>query len=299
VRLLVVLLSLAGGCLPAYDNMAGLTTDDGGGADASPDAGSGLFVTGIVASFEDVKYGAGAVVHIGGYEDFMSMPADNAGHFKVEIPQVLVDSKEPAYLVIDGNYLGSPLLKTWDAPKRVLDGTAKNQNIGIHFYKNQDDMMGVRGLVAKALANHGDIPSAASFATDYSFMTGYLYELTPGGERDYRNFTVELSADGNTLDNTNCKPSMQCCFYYGYDYPAYKTTMPQPAEIIDFTATSSPLAFYVVCPGAQTGDITIKQTAPLNQIFNQTTGMHPSKPFSDIQAPRVKGDAVLIFWSVG
>lgn len=297
MRVWVALLALAGGCLPAYDNMAGLSTTDGGGDDGSSNAGSGKFVTGLVASLEDVKYGQGAVVHIDGYDDpkFTSMPADSSGHFSLEIPQALIDSMTPSYLVIEGTYLGSPILRTWDSPRRLLDGGSKNQNIGIHFFKDQTDMMGVRGLLATALAGHGDIPSAASFATDYSFMVGYLYELVAGGERDYRNYTIQI----DSLDNTNCKPSMQCCVYYGYDYAAYKVASPQPAAIIDFTATTSPIAFYVVCPGAQTGDVTVTQTAPTNQLFNQLTGMHPTKPFNPVTAPKVKGDAVLIFWTTG
>lgn len=298
MRLLSLLLCVAG-CLPAYDNMFKLTTTDGGGMDGGAEKGSGLFVTGFVGSIEDVKYGQGAVLHIDGFPqpEFTSMPADAAGKFKLEIPQSLVDSKEPRYLNIEGTYNGKAILKTWDAPKRVFDGTTQDQNIGVHFLKNQDDMMGVRQAIADALAAHGDIPSAASFATDYSFMLGYLYELFAGSERDFRGYTIQITADGSVLDNTACNPSMQCCVYYAYDFAAFKAASPPMPSIIDFSATSSPIAFVVVCPGSQSGDITLTQTAPLNQVFNQMSGKNPTKQFSPIEAPRVVGDGAIVYWT--
>jgi hypothetical protein len=302
MRLLVTLTALAAGCLPAYDNMFQLVVGDGGGSDGDAgNGGSGRFLSGVVASFEDIKYGQGAIVHIDGYPQpqFTPAPADATGKFRFEIPQALVDSKEPRYLVVDGTYLGLSILKTWDAPKRIFDGGPQNMSVGVHFYKNQDDQMGARGAIATALQQHGDIPSATGFAASFSLMIGYLYQITPGGERDFRNYTVQLTADGSTLDNTNCKPATQCCVYYASDYPSFKAANPPQASIIDFTATSSPSSFVVVCPGTQTGEITLTQTAPLSQIFNQTTGVHPTQPFQPVQAPRVAGDGVLIEWPAG
>jgi hypothetical protein len=272
-------------CLPAYDN--GYVP--GGGTDAGEDSGggvtgSGKFVTGTIFDVEDLKTTAGITIGFPGFAQAeFNATTDMLGKYKLEIPSTLLNMS--SYFIIDGMYMGAPILKTLYLPRRALNGGASNTSIANHFFKNPTQMASAAGLVATALAGHGDIPSASTFTDDFAFMAGGLYQYTNAGLRIYRKFTVQLSVAGTNLDNTSCKPSMQCCYYYS-----------DPSFNIDFTLTASGGGLVIVCPKTQTDEVTVKQTADNSVIFEPTLGMHPTGTWADISLPISSSAGVFIDW---
>jgi hypothetical protein len=272
---------LLAACLPAYDN--GFHPGDGGGGDTTGGGGSGKFVTGTAFDVEDLKTAAGISVSITGFPSF-SATTDNTGHYKFEIASAVEGMS--SYLVLDGMYQSQPILKTLYLPRRVFDGGAQNTGIANHYFKNPSLSGSAAALVAQALAGHSDISSAATFTDDFSFMAGGLYQYTSAALRIYRNYTVQLSVNGQTLDNTNCKPAAQCCYYYS-----------DSAFNIDFNATMSGGGLVIVCPASQTDEVLVHQTADKSTIFEPVLGMHPSGTIPDISLPIAPSAGVFIDWN--
>jgi len=281
----------AGACLPAYDNgfvgedlgvpVDGPTGDDG------PAMGSGKHVTGKLFNVEDLMTVAGITIHIDGWpQPEFTGSCDVSGVYSFEIPQPLVSSMMPSFFVIDGVYKGTPILTTRYLPRRVMNGGAQNTGIANHYFKGPGEMTGFANKTATALAGHGDIPSATSFTTNYSFMAGGLFQYTNNGLITWRGYTIDLAVNGTTIDMTSCSPSSQCCRYYT-----------DSALAIQFGASASTGGLIIVCPAGQMGtEVVAKQTAPLSMIFEPTFGRHPSVPFPDISLPISPGYGVFIDW---
>ena len=264
--------------------------------------GSGKFFSGLLFSPESSVKAMGPTLHIDGYTQpqFVSQPADSSGRAKFEIPKCVIDANKPQYLIVEGMFQSKPVLRTWWAPATTFIGGPSNTDLLVHFFQNQDDNKGARGLTATALAAKSIIPSAATFAANYIFMYGVLLEPTGDvGFSRFKGYTIQVSVPSTTggadtvLDNTNCKPDMQCCVYYGSDVGLFVAN--PTGTLIDTTATASNGSFVVVCPGTQTGEITLTQTAPLANLQDQNN-QAPSKPFAPIKAPRVLGDGILLDW---
>jgi hypothetical protein len=297
-RLLLALVLSTSACLPGYDNMfMGQGLGDGGGTDGGLTP-SGFNVTGGAINLEDLKFGPGQTVRFSTIDDpaFVSPATDSNGRFTLPIPQSLLGQLD--YFVIEGSYLGNPILRTHYLPRITMDGKADNSNILVHFFR--DDMTDIRSYIAQALVTHGDLASADQFASTFSFMYGSLIEDSAFGLKVFRSYSLQLSVDGDggqmILDQSNCHPNQQCCLYYAFNYNTFINTSPLPPSLLSFGATSSPADFAVVCPAGETGELTLAQTAPLSQIVDQSTNSHPSVAFPNITAPRIAGDGVLIIW---
>jgi hypothetical protein len=303
------------GCLPAYDNgkpvvmdLAGLDLtmppgEDLAGSDLSGCQGSGKFVNGSLFSLETGGKPSGLTVHLEGYVNspqFSSMPSDPVGNFKLEIPDCSLG--QPLYFVIDGMTGGMTAETTWIAPRVPMTGTGGlNVNTILHPYLNEDNNMGIRGAIEKALKDHGDIMMSQSLATDFVWMYGWLPDVTHVGQAiPVTGAVLQITVPGGdggmtVLDNTNCKPDQQCCFYYAYDFGDYVNTM--PPSFIDFAATSTFEGWVaVVCPGSETGDITIDQVTPLANLHDYKNSQLPKVNFPTITAPRMTGVGVFLDW---
>jgi hypothetical protein len=292
--LLLALLSVPG-CLPAYENNLPIAVVMDGGSGDGPDGGgggSGKFINGYVFNVENEVKGAGPVAYINGFQQpqFTSPSADNTGKVKIEIPQAALNTSQ--YLIVDGSFtykgVSAPILRTWIAPRLLLDGGSTNQDLVLHFYMNQDDLMGTRGILASELAQHGDIPSAMTFPTDFSFAYGAAVLIDTTGITQYRNYVVQV----NGLSNTNCKPTMQCCVYYTHGIAEFKYANPPLPSFVDFTATNSPSHFAVVCPSSQTGDVMLTLSGNIVDLnFNPANHSFPA-----IMVPMVKSEGAHITW---
>jgi hypothetical protein len=292
--LFILLVALGGsvGCLPAYNDAIGPPDAGPGPGDAGPGdgGGSGLFASGKVVALETETRGSGVTVEVDGFPSFMSMPTDNQGAFMFQIPADVVAANAPHYVIMDGMFMGKPVLKTWIAPRIKLDGSTANQNLLFHVFQSPSDPLRVQSIIANDLANHGDIPSAGSFTTDYVFQYGAHFQLTDFGFNAYQGYTVAV----DNLDNTNCKPSLQCCVYYSLGLAEFVLANPPKTSMIDFTLTKSPGHFVVVCPASQTGDVTLTSGGtPFDSLGNP-----PPTPFNPVQAPRVKGVGVYVDWQI-
>jgi hypothetical protein len=305
------------GCLPAYDNGPPAQMPDFAGADfagddlSMPDAAggdlsgcqqSGKKVTGSLYSIELGGKPGGPVVNIEGYVDQMQFtgPTNGASQFSINLPDCVVGQSR--YFVIDGMYMGTPITTTWVAPRVPMTGTGpQNLNIILHPYIDETQPTSVRGLLERALKDHGDIPVAKTLGTDYTWMYGWLPDVSNIGQAiPALSAVVQVSVPGGdggltVLDNTNCMPDAQCCVYYAYDIGIFNTTM--PPSFIDFTQTSTFNGWYaIVCPGTETGDITLDQVAPLANLHDYMSSNKPKKNFPTITAPRMTGVGVFVDW---
>lgn len=314
MRLVAAASLLLLGCLPAYDNGTGTpgdgavnqdlsgATDDGGDGGTMGDGGcgpSGKKVTGAVYSIEMAMKVPGPVVYIDGYPQSKSAPASNTGSFSVDIPQCALGASN--YFRIEGSINGTPILPTWIAPKVPMTGSGPlNVNTILHPYRNQSDMMGVRGVAETELKAQGVIPMSSSLASDYSWSWGWLVDISHfGSALPVVGATVQVSVPGDggliPLDNTNCKPDQQCCVFYTEDYSAFRAGT--VSTFIDFGATTTTAGWaLVVCPGSETGDITLAQTVPTASLHDYKSSQVPTKDFPTITAPRAVGDGVFLDW---
>jgi hypothetical protein len=263
----------------------------------SPASCSGMFIYGNAFSLDDDFRGPGPVLNIDGSSCPPSAPAaSGSGKVQVEIPTNLVGAS--AYLYLTGSFNNGTTTtvlppKTWLAPKGLLDSTASLTAVYHFMIHDTSAAPSIIDEVRKSLIAHGDIASTVvsdQFLANYHVIIGLLMEHRSGTEAIDHNYSVQVEG----LDNTACSPANQCCVYYAADFAGWRMA-PTPSYI-DFTATTSPVYFIVVCPSSPTGDITLHQTAALSTILDQTSALQPTRPFSDITVPRKLGDVVSVNW---
>jgi hypothetical protein len=287
-----LLVTLAG-CLPAYDNGLppgndGGTADmatDGSSDDAGPPPNSGLVVSGHVFGWEANNFLDGLDGYVQSYPLNKSMAAMKGGTISVPIPQPALNQSD--YLVFEGTPpMGLPALRTHIGPKLKLDGSSANKGLIFHVLMDDQTMTGVRTAIGAELAAHGDVPMAdgadgATFGAKWNWLYGHMFYFDiSGSPHDFSGETITVTGDGG-----------MCKVFYTESYVKFKGgTVP---SLINFSATSTPGGFVVLCPPSQTQDITLTPGGTIRD----NSGLCTTIKFDPIDMPMALGDAVYADWA--